>query len=97
MRRLRDWWWALLHRFHPSHRYNVVQTGLPPEYYDPCVRLLWAVFSETERFVDNAAEIIQWDSDSEHAKAWEILTTAVQWWRDNRPDKEYGCEWLDDA
>lgn len=38
--RARDAWWAILHRFHPSHRYHVIKTGLRPGYYDTDIRML---------------------------------------------------------
>lgn len=39
-------WWALLHRFHPRHRYNIARTGLPPGYYDPHTVVLHACMEQ---------------------------------------------------
>lgn len=91
MRTPRDWWWAIRHRFDPRHRYHTVRTGLPPGYYDPCVRLTWAIFSEAERFIDGS-EIVDWESDSGHAAARKVMTEAVAWWKKNRPPVAEG-EW----
>jgi hypothetical protein len=38
-------WW-FLHRFHPKHRYFMVDTGLPPGYHDPDTRMTAALITE---------------------------------------------------
>jgi hypothetical protein len=44
-------WWVL-HRFHPSHRYNVVPTGLRPGYYDFDTRILHASMEMLKQYVE---------------------------------------------
>lgn len=41
-RRTRDAVWALRHRYQRRHRYNLVETGLAPGYYDEDTRMLHA-------------------------------------------------------
>lgn len=52
--RLRDLKWAILHRFHPKHRYHVVKTSLKPGYYDTTDRILAAMGDEFARFYERA-------------------------------------------
>ena len=56
-------WWGLLHRFHPSHRYNIARTGLPPGYYDPDTVILHACMEQLCLWVDGRggeAHVQEW-------------------------------------
>ena len=43
-------WW-LLHRLHPRHRYHVIDTGLPPNYYDEDTLILHACMAMLGRYI----------------------------------------------
>lgn len=42
-------YYAILYRVHPKHKYQVLDTGLPPGYYDLDTRILYAVMNN---FID---------------------------------------------
>ena len=93
-RNVRKTYWGLQHRFNPKHRYNIIHTGLKPGYWDPRDRILHGVMSMVREFVEDTADIINWESEPEHAEAWEALTKAVDWWKyfheeSDKIDKEW--------
>jgi len=94
LRTPRDSYWWFIHRFHPSHKYHLVDTGLKPGYHDPDIRIMHAIFSEAERFVED--NITFWGYDEEHRKAWDILTEAVSWWQANKPVNGDFESWSDE-
>lgn len=52
--RFRDAKWAMLHRFHPKHRYHVLKPRtLKPGYIDPCEMLLHAPFDLFAEFFEH--------------------------------------------
>ena len=57
-----------LYRFHPKHRYNLVDTGLPPGYYDKDYLMLHACFHLLKTFVEGELGGIEkldyWDTVS---------------------------------
>jgi hypothetical protein len=79
------WWfrWRLQRR----HQYHIVRLGLKPGYYDPYLRVLYAVLEETRRFVAHEAGprgYIDWTAD-EHSRAeWAAYTAAAEWWGEHR-------------
>lgn len=75
------YWWVV-HRIIPKHRYHVVKTGLPPGYYDPCVRVLAALFNEMHEFVayqtdERNEHRWNWTSSPEHEEAWAVFQEAA--------------------
>jgi hypothetical protein len=44
-------WW-LLHRFHPKHRYHVLNTGLKPNYYDIDTIMLHGCMKLLDRYIE---------------------------------------------
>lgn len=50
--KIKDAYWWVQHRFNPKHRYNIVRlTRLEPGYYDPDMRLFYAMFEVFEDFM----------------------------------------------
>lgn len=46
------WWWVM-HRIHPSHRYNMIKIrSLKPGYYDPSTRMVHACFDLVAEYVE---------------------------------------------
>lgn len=82
------WWfkWRVI----PRHRYNYLQTGLEPGYYDPSYSLPLGLFYTTEMFIEGTKDVVDWDGTEDHQEAWKAFTEAVQWYHDNR--KELGGE-----
>lgn len=74
-------YWAIVHRINPRHRYHVMKTGLPPGYYDPDTRLLYAVMNEVQRFVEGTKDSVDWVENTGHEDAWHVFNDAVDWWR----------------
>lgn len=79
-----DIWWGIKWRIVPKHKYNRLDTGLPPGYYDPCYSIPRAVFVTTERFVEETRETVAWEWDKDHLEAWKAFTGAVEWFRKNK-------------
>jgi hypothetical protein len=65
---LHQWKWGLIHRFHPSHRYNILKTGLPPSYYDPDYQILYAVMNCFRQFMESesGAKAFSWGSEEDY-------------------------------
>lgn len=63
---LREWlhdfppgkWW-LFYRFHPKHRYHIVDLKLKPRYYEQDTRIFYAIFRIFEEHVEEAVHRIQ--------------------------------------
>lgn len=51
--KLRNAVWWVKHRIIPRHRYHLIDTKLPPEYYDIDVRMLYGCFSLLVDYVEN--------------------------------------------
>ena len=66
--RLKDIKWWFFHRFHPSHQYHIIRTGLRPGYYDPEDRILFGVMNIAKEFIEGVC--INWDSDEGHEQAY---------------------------
>jgi len=86
-RKISDFKWAILHRFHPKHRYNIVRLNLEPGYYDPDDRILHAIFDETSRYVDwnKKEKLFDWNYDKSHREVWAELIAIDRWWKIERP------------
>lgn len=52
-RKIRDMKWWVLHRYSRRHRYNIIETGLPPGYYDIDVLMLHGMFSLLRRYIED--------------------------------------------
>lgn len=76
-------WW-FLHRFSSKHKYNILSTGFPPGYYDPCMQIPAAIFKSVEKFVDETAGVIDWKLDQGHIEAWKAFCEASIWWKKNK-------------
>jgi hypothetical protein len=86
--------WKILHRFHPKHRYHVVDTGLEPGYYDPCTQIFASNFQLLCDFVDNNVkwDRIDWEGDEAHVAAWKEMNELVHWYREIYPNREDSLE-----
>jgi hypothetical protein len=86
--------WAIMHRFHPDHRYNTMTTGLPPGYYDPDVQILYGVMNtfaqywktELDSFGDGCIRLerekyAEWFSSEEEIKEYEESVATDNIWR----------------
>lgn len=84
------YWWV---RHRTTDKYHVLETGLPPGYYDPDTRIINAVFLQAKKFMEHTEAAVDWNADSDHADAWAKMEAAVTWW-DNNPDKHvfFGTE-----
>lgn len=50
---LNRFWWAIMHRVHPKHRYNIVKPRtLPPAYYPTDVRIRHAAFDLMSEYAE---------------------------------------------
>lgn len=76
------WWFT--HRFNPRHQYHIIRTSLKPGYYDPCERIRYAIFEEVQTFLQRTEGLYDWSITPEHQRAFEELTAAVSWWRENK-------------
>ena len=56
--------WRLFHRYHPKHRYHVVDTGLPPGYYDEDTLVLHSCMKMLERYVQQNGGVAHLESFS---------------------------------
>jgi len=88
--KLRDAMWYILHRIHPKHRYHMVDSGLKPGYYDPDTLMMHSAFKLLSDFINSSIkdQIIDWDADESHQKAWIELMALNTWWVYERPDRE---------
>lgn len=80
-------WW-FFHRFHPKHRYNVIKTSLKPGYHDPDNRMFYAAFNLLCEFVEEAGDMINWEDEAGHSKAWKEMSELYDWWNNIRPHRE---------
>ncbi len=78
----KDTKWWILHRVHPKHRYHVVDSGLPPGYYDITELMIFTLFSFLTRFIEDEEcfECIVWDSDDVHNCVAGELEDLYYWW-----------------
>jgi len=81
--------WAILHRFHPRHQYNIVRTRLKPGYYDPDTQMFEAVFGLLCDYVENNIkwDVINWEGDEPRAKAWKEMNELVHWYKEVYPNR----------
>lgn len=82
-----DWYWWLIHRLHPKHRYHVAKTNLKPGYYDPRLRIKAVVFEEIKNYYEK--NDVSWDceengKEAEHPKAFKAMKEATEFWVKNR-------------
>lgn len=86
-----DRYWKVIHTIHPWRRYHIVDTGLPPGYYDPDTRIMHAMFNELKKFVEfyvrNGYECT-WSATEEHLKWWNEMLRIYNWWVKVRPVRE---------
>lgn len=72
-----NWVWWLKYRFHPAHRYHIVDSGLPPGYVDPDELILHVCMNILKQFVETA----------ETKQSDEILAI-YDWWVHDFPNRE---------
>lgn len=88
---LHDVKWAILHRFHPKHQYNILKPrSLKPGYYDSDTRILHACMDELSEFVEwnERNDWIDWGGDDKHKIAWTEMKTIYRWWNKDRAKME---------
>jgi len=82
---LKTIYWWFIHRFHPSHRYNVIKIKtLSPGYYDPDVRMLHACFDLfAEWFRYNTIEnehMTKKSLEETNPGVWDEMVELYKWW-----------------
>lgn len=92
-RRIRDVKYWFLYRLHPEYKYNVVQTGLKPNYHEYDTRLIEAILYTNKDFVENAKEVIQWNVKEPATKAFQA---AYDWYTIERPRLLKSMQEVDD-
>lgn len=91
VRPLHDLKWAILHRLHPKHQYNVLKPrSLKPGYYDSDTRILHACMDELSEFVEwnERNDWIDWAGDDKHKIAWIEMKAIYKWWNKDRAKME---------
>ncbi len=73
------WWFK--HRFTSKYKYYMIDTGLPPGYYDPDIRIKHAIFRTTCKYFENTRDSIGWDSSEGHKKAYNTLKEVHEYWK----------------
>jgi hypothetical protein len=84
---LTDIKWWILHRIWPSNKYHIVNTGLPPGYYDADTRLLHSCFSILCDYYEREAPSIDWPG-SYQSDTYDIITEIYNYWKVERPKLE---------
>jgi hypothetical protein len=69
---------AVWHRFHPQHRYHILQTGLHPGYHDPNKQITCALFKSVCDFLDATDDFIDWSNRKE---VYRKLDSARRFWK----------------
>lgn len=90
-----DFKWWFLHRFHPSHRYHIMKTGLKPGWHDYDSLILHVAF---KNFVDHFEYIEEHDGEEneydpafkkiieQQKKKYTELIRLREWWLVERPN-----------
>lgn len=86
-RTLKRWFfnakWWLLHRFHPSHRYHIINTGLPPGWYDRDVIIAVLIKKVVIDFVELEKPYEHWETqDSIYAEEWKKLKELYEYFKE---------------
>lgn len=93
--------WALLHRYHPRHRYNIIPTGLPPGYHDIDERILHGCMTLLAEHVESRGgeDELQAFTDElrdglhEHQADNQTEQLAIyRWWKYERPLNQQRAE-----
>lgn len=77
---LQRYYWAIIHRFHPKHRYHVVNSGLEPGYHDPDTLILYSCMNMLKHFVEVGAPHVEWSATEYHQHGWEEMQAIYKWW-----------------
>lgn len=88
--------WLFKWRFQRKHQYNILRTGLRPGYYDPDIRILYAVMEQVSEFVARETgprRITNWSADPETRKAFAAYLAAANWWYENKNTLFDYAEW----
>lgn len=87
--------WAIIHRFHPKHQYNILKPrSLKPGYYDSDTRILHACMDEVSVFVEHEEKygMTDWNGTKQHKHAWSEMKVIYKWWNKTRPATEEKVE-----
>jgi hypothetical protein len=69
--RLHDLKWWILHRFHPSHRYHIIHSGLRPGWYDRDLMMAVIIKKIIIDFIEQEEPYNHWDTkNSNYAEDW---------------------------
>lgn len=92
---IRDWYWNLIHKYHPKHQYNSIKPRtLKPGYYDCDTRILHCVMEEVMDFFETGCNYPEWRESSDgHMHAYNELERVYRWWSDAWPDRETKSIW----
>ena len=73
----------IVHRFHPSHRYHIIKTGLKPGYYEWRTRLVYGTFNDFVVRYLITKDFLQLDKEE-----IKDLDKVMNWWKnyDKRVD-----------
>ena len=83
-----------MHRFHPKHRYFMIDTGLEPGYHDPDIRMLYGCFNLFKDYYENTHCINDTNNDKEdifitgYAEHVKELNDLYVWWTEVRPNRK---------
>lgn len=93
-----DWYWTIIHRFHPNHKYNIIKPRtLKPGYYDSDTRILHAIMEEVVNFYETGCNYSAWrESSDEHDAAFRELQLIYNWWTKLWPLREEKTIWGSD-
>lgn len=101
---IRQYYWWVMHRIHPDHRYHIIHTGLKPNYYDIDTIMLHGMMSLLVRYVedehDGIDDLINWNNElkqrrindefinEDQISSDEEAIVIYNWWKNGRPQKQ---------
>ena len=76
-------WW-FLHRFHPKHRYHIIDTGRGPGWCDRDELMAVLIRKIIIDFVEKEKPYDHWDTvNSQHKEEWEKLKEVYEYFKAN--------------
>lgn len=73
--------WKLVYRYHPKHKYHLIDTGLKPDYYEIDERMLHGMFNLLVEYVEveNAWRLSRSDDSKPVKTGREVGLEAIDW------------------
>jgi len=79
-------YWAILHRFHPKHRYHVIKPrSLEPGYHDPDTLMLYACMDTFAEYFETGAQQFVYEEKYELERFAE-MEEIYNWWTKDWPN-----------